>query len=72
MKFEKPTVKAFNHRTYMEYANYAKQLTDEYLCEHYPEQFKPELMVNLTTPGQSITVKQLMVRYEKGRPVPVE
>lgn len=34
--------------------------------------YNPDDHVSLTVPGQSKTIKELMDRYEKGRPSPVD
>lgn len=34
--------------------------------------YTEEQVVSKTTPGQAISVKDLMERYEKGRPIPEE
>ena len=40
--------------------------------ELYPEIYPPGSHKSITTPGQAISLKDLMDRYEKGRPQPVE
>jgi hypothetical protein len=40
--------------------------------KNWPEHHGEGRMDNLTVPGQSITIKELKDRHEKGRPIPVE
>jgi len=40
--------------------------------EVFPEEYPKDSTVSLTVPGQAISIKNLMDRYEKGRPIPVE
>lgn len=40
--------------------------------ELQPEDYPKDSTKSITVPGQSQTIKELMQRYEKGRPIPVE
>jgi len=49
------------------------QLTTEeiYSADDWKLKWDPDDWKSTTVPGQSKTIKELMDRYEKGRPVPV-
>lgn len=72
-RYEKQTkIKYFNANTYKAYKQNAKRYTKQELYDTFPEKYPPGSLESITVPGQAVTVKQLMERYEKGRPVPVE
>jgi hypothetical protein len=62
----------FNHKTYRAWKEKATKYTKEELYENFPVEFPATSLDNLTTPGMTITVKELKERYEKGRPIPVD
>jgi len=51
-----------------------KRLTKEETlsCDDVLGTYNPEDYKSITVPGQSKSIKELMDRYEKGRPVPTE
>jgi len=51
-----------------------KKLTREerFSADDVKGEYDPDDWVSLTVPGQSKSIKELMDRYEKGRPSPVQ
>lgn len=59
----------FNPHEYGEKRLRVKPSEKETLLE---EDFPKDSTKSITVPGQAITIKDLMDRYAKGRPIPVE
>ena len=50
-----------------------KLTREEYFaCDDVLGEYDPDDYVSLTVPGQSKSIKELMDRYEKGRPSPIQ
>jgi hypothetical protein len=43
---------------------------EKFACSDVKGEYDPEDYVSLTVPGESKSIKELMDRYEKGRPLP--
>ena len=73
-RLEKTEIKVryFNHHTYKDYRNKTKRLTKAEMYTQLPDEFPAGSLESITIPGQTITIKELNERYEKGRPIPVE
>jgi hypothetical protein len=58
----------FNHHTYMKHATRRNGDKEGLMPEYYSKGSTD----SITVPGMAITIKELMNRYEKGRPIPAE
>ena len=58
----------FNHHTYLEHAIRRNGDKEGLMPESYPK----DSTLSITIPGQALTIKEIMDRYEKGRPIPAQ
>ena len=58
----------FNHSTNLKHAIRRNDDPEAKM----PEQYEKGSTDSITVPGMSITIKELIQRYEKGRPIPAE
>ena len=58
--------KYFNQHTYMKHAVRRNNEPEKDM----PDYYQKDSTKSITVPGQSVTIKELMDRYEKGRPIP--